>query len=106
MSTSHEYQGNPPTRLWKIVPFTMAAAMLLAGCGGEEKKDAASKQAAAPTVSVVVTPVVQKTVPLFTELTARTDATDSVDIRARVKAFLLTQNYSEGTMVKKGQVLF
>ena len=36
----------------------------------------------APTVSVVVAPVVQKTVPLFTELTARTDATDTVEIRA------------------------
>jgi membrane fusion protein (multidrug efflux system) len=55
---------------------------------------------------VVVAPVVQKTVPLITELTARTDATDSVDIRARVKAFLKTQNYVEGTMVKAGQVLF
>jgi membrane fusion protein (multidrug efflux system) len=29
-----------------------------------------------------------------------------VDIRARVKAFLTTQDYSEGTMVKAGQVLF
>jgi membrane fusion protein (multidrug efflux system) len=45
-------------------------------------------------------------VPLFTELTARTDATDSVDIRARVKAFLQTQSYAEGSMVKAGQVLF
>jgi membrane fusion protein (multidrug efflux system) len=54
----------------------------------------------------VVAPVVQKTVPIQTELTARTDATNSVEIRARVKAFLLTQNYTEGTMVKAGQVLF
>ncbi len=57
-------------------------------------------------MSVVVAPVVQKTVPLFTELTARTDATDTVEIRARVKSFLLTQSYTEGTMVKAGQVLF
>ena len=60
----------------------------------------------APAVSVVVAPVVQKTVPLVTELTARTDATDTVDIRARVKAFLQAQSYSEGTMVKAGQTLF
>ena len=107
MSTSHEYQGNPPKRLLRLVPFGAAiAAILLTGCGGEEKKEASAKQEAAPTVSVVVAPVVQKTVPLLTELTARTDATDSVDIRARVKAFLLTQEYAEGTMVKKGQVLF
>jgi membrane fusion protein (multidrug efflux system) len=55
---------------------------------------------------VVVAPVVQKTVPLYTELTARTDATNSVDIRARVKAFLKTQNYTEGALVKARQVLF
>ncbi len=55
---------------------------------------------------MLVAPVVQKSVPLFTELTARTDATDSVDIRARVKAFLKKQSYAEGTMVKAGQVLF
>ncbi len=44
--------------------------------------------------------------PIFTELTARVDATDSVDIRARVKSFLLNQSYEEGKMVKAGQVLF
>jgi membrane fusion protein (multidrug efflux system) len=79
-----------------------AITLLLASCGGKKEVSAASS----PTVSVLVTPVVQKTVPLFTELTARTDATDSVDIRARVKAFLKTQNYAEGTMVKAGQTLF
>ena len=52
------------------------------------KPRAPPDQGAPPAVSVVVAPVVQKTVPIFTELTARTDATDSVEIRARVKAFL------------------
>jgi membrane fusion protein (multidrug efflux system) len=79
----------------------------LCGCGSEKREQGEQKdRAAASAVSVVVAPVVQKTVPLFTELTARTDATGSVDIRARVKAFLQTQNYTEGTMVKAGQVLF
>src|SRR6185295_20061976 len=81
--------------------------MLLTGCGGSKKGEAERvAAAAAPEVSVVVTPVVQKTVPLITELTARTDATESVEIRARVKAFLKEQSYSEGTMVQAGQVLF
>jgi len=84
----------------------MAATILSTGCGG--KKTASKEQAAAtgPAISVVVQPVIQKTVPLYTELTARTDATSSVDIRARVKAYLKTQNYTEGAMVKAGQVLF
>jgi membrane fusion protein (multidrug efflux system) len=82
---------------------------VLAGCG-EKKKEEGEKSAEAapsgPPVSVVVTPVVQKTVPIYTELTARTDANDSVDIRARVKAYLQTQSYEEGKLVQKGQVLF
>ena len=79
---------------------------LLASCGGEKDGVQAKTEPAGPAVTVVVAPVVQKTVPIFTELTARIDATDSVDIRARVKAFLLTQSYDEGKMVKAGQVLF
>src|ERR1051326_5410123 len=107
MSSLFEYHSKRPSRPLKITILTFAAMVLLIGCGGEKKHEGgADRVAAAPAGSVVVAPVVQKTVPLFTELTARTDATDSVDIRARVKAFLLTQNYAEGTMVKTGQVLF
>ena len=83
-----------------------ATVILFSRCGG--KKDSAKEQtaeAAAP-VSVVVAPVVQKTVPIYTELTARIDATSSVDIRARVKAYLRTQTYTEGKSVRAGQVLF
>jgi membrane fusion protein, multidrug efflux system len=80
-------------------------SMFLVGCG--EKKEAKdAKGAAGPAVSVVVAEVQQKSVPIYVELTARADASDSVDIRARVKAFLKTQDYQEGTMVKKGQLLF
>lgn len=83
----------------------MAALAVLAGCGGEtDRVKATGKET--PTLSVVVAPVLQKTVPIVTELTARVDASDSVDIRARVKAFLLKQSYDEGKMVKAGQVLF
>ncbi len=81
--------------------------VLLAGCSDEKDAAVSAKSGAAPVaVSVVVAPVVQKNVPIYTELTARVDATDSVDIRARVKAFLLKQSYEEGKMVKAGQVLF
>jgi membrane fusion protein (multidrug efflux system) len=90
-----------------LAAYAVCTALLTGSCGAhssEQSKDGAAAEA--PAVSVVVAPVVQKTVPLFTELTARTDATDSVDIRARVKAFLQTQTYTEGTMVEAGQVLF
>jgi membrane fusion protein, multidrug efflux system len=90
-----------PTRM---ASYLSAIAILLTSCGTEKKAVTAASQP--PAASVVVARVSQRTVPLYTELTARTDATDSVDIRARVKAFLKTQNYAEGTMVKAGQLLF
>jgi membrane fusion protein (multidrug efflux system) len=106
MSSSVIYYSKKPARLVTIAAFAAAASVLLTGCGGEGKEAKATADQSAPAVSVVVASVVQKTVPLFTELTARTDATESVEIRARVKAFLQTQNYTEGTMVQAGQVLF
>jgi membrane fusion protein (multidrug efflux system) len=105
--------SSPTKASWKrpiwsvmIAGCLMATAILLASCGDEKEQAKAKSTPDAPTVSVVVTPVVQKTVPVLTELTARTDATETVDIRARVKAFLQAQSYAEGTMVKQGQVLF
>ena len=82
-------------------------ALIGTGCGGKEEaaKKAAAAAAGQP-VSVVVAPVVQKTVPVFSEFTARTDASDTVDIRARVAAFLESMSFQEGTQVKKGQPLF
>lgn len=83
-----------------------ASAVVVTGCGGKE--DAAKKAAGAagPAVSVVVGTVVQKTVPVYSEFTARTDASDTVEIRARVAAFLQSMHFQEGTPVKKGQPLF
>lgn len=106
MSSSTKFQWKRPT--WSLVVAGCAGsiAILLASCGGDKEQAKTPAVSDAPVVSVVVATVVQKTVPLFTELTARTDATESVDVRARVKAYLQTQSYSEGTAVKDGQVLF
>ena len=104
MSASSGCRSRRSKRLQLAAALGAALGVFLAGCGGEKTSVQASS--GSPDVSVVVKPVLQKTVPIFTELTARTDATASVDIRARVKAFLKTQNYSEGTMVKAGALLF
>ena len=50
--------------------------------------------------------MVQRTVPIRIELVARTDAQDTVEIRARLQAFLQQQHFTEGTLVKKDQLLF
>jgi len=88
------------------IALVATIAILSVRCGKEKKAAQDQPAQAGPAVEVVVVPVVQRTVPIYSELTARIDATDSVDIRARVKAFLKTQDYAEGSMVQAGQVLF
>ncbi len=68
-----------------------------------------SKQAQAPSgqpPAVVVAEITQQTVPLVREFTARTDASASVELRARVEGILQEQLFEEGKIVKKDQVLF
>ena len=79
---------------------------LLAACDGGKEGDKAKQAAAPPPPTVVVTEVVQKTVPIYGEFVAQTDAKETVEIRARVQAFLEAQHFTEGTIVKKDQLLF
>ncbi len=69
------------------------------GCAKEEK---AAPQA--PEVDVV--DVVQKDVPVYSEWVGTTDGLVNATIRAQVTGYLIKQNYKEGDLVKKGQVLF
>ena len=81
-------------------------AVSLIAC--DRGKDAEKKQAAPapPPPDVVVAEVIQKTVPIYSEFVAQTDAKETAEIRARVPAFLEAQHFTEGTVVKKDQVLF
>jgi membrane fusion protein (multidrug efflux system) len=87
-----------------LAAVTLAAS--LAACGGGKDADKAKQAAAPPPPAVVVTEVVQKTVPIYGEFVAQTDARETVEIRARVQAFLEAQHFTEGTIVKKDQLLF
>jgi membrane fusion protein (multidrug efflux system) len=89
----------------KTAGLFLMFALVLSNCGGESKAEK-EKAAAPPPVPVVVTPVIQKTVPIFSEFTAQADARDTVELRARVEAFLEGIHFEEGRPVKKGQLLF
>lgn len=67
----------------------------------------ATAQTPAPQApTVVVAEVIQKTVPLYEEFVARTEAIRTVELRARVEGFLEQVLFQEGSVVKEGQVLF
>jgi len=75
------------------------AAVSWIGC---EKKETAV--VAAPEVEV--TPVTQQDVPLYTECIATLDGYVNAQIQPQVSGYLMKQNYTEGTVVHKGAVLF
>jgi len=77
-----------------------AAALAALACG---KKEAPK---APPPPDVQVAQVVQRDVPIGSELTGTIKGFEDVEIRARVEGYLETIDYREGAEVKKGQLLF
>ena len=79
----------------------------LTACNQSKEADKAKQAAAAaPPPAVVVAEVIQKTVPIYSEYVAQTEAKETVEIRARVQAYLAAQHFAEGTIIKKDQLLF
>jgi RND family efflux transporter MFP subunit len=90
-------------RIQSDVAWTMmfaATAFAFAGC------EAQKAAPAPPPPDVVVTPVVQKDVPLYNEWVATLDGFDNAQIQPQVTGYIVAQTYREGSPVKKGQVLF
>jgi membrane fusion protein (multidrug efflux system) len=78
--------------------------LLIMACGSGEK--GGEKKAGPPPPTVLVAKVEQKTVPIYAEYVARTEARETVEIRARVEGFLEKVYFKEGSQVKAGQLLF
>jgi len=75
------------------------SALGLAGC----KKAA---QQAGPPPDVVVAEVVQRDVPVYMEVVGQTRGSQDVEIRARVEGYLDRVAFSEGSFVRKGDLLY
>ncbi len=82
------------------VLLAMLALLAVGGCHKEDVKSAPPP----PVVDVVA--VVQKDVPIYTEWVGALDGSINAVIRPQVTGYLIKQNYREGELVKKGQVLF
>ncbi len=85
----------------------IAAVPLLGGCFEEEKAAKAKMEAmmAAP-MEVPVQAVTVKDVPVYAEWIGTLDGFIDARINSRVQGYLFTQNYREGSFVKKGDLLF
>jgi membrane fusion protein, multidrug efflux system len=84
-------------RFWQLIASVILLSSL--GCGKSEQP-----QARPPEVEVVQ--VEQKDVPIWNEWIGTLEGFVNAQIKPQVTGYLLRQTYSEGSFVKKGQLLF
>ena len=83
-----------------IIGLIIIIVVCLASCKGK-------KEVQAPVIlEVPVVEVMQQNVALESEYTGQTYGDSDVEMRSRVEGWVLTMNFREGTMVKKGQLLY
>ena len=81
------------------MPILVVCFLLAVACS---KKEAPPP----PPPEVQVAAVVQKDVPIYIELVGATLGSEDVEVRARVEGYLVSVNFTEGSFVKKGQLLY
>lgn len=86
---------------WLPISVLATSALILTGCSEEKSQH---RQMPPPAVSVFS--VTDQKVGDYYEYVGRSEAINSVDIRARVEGFLVKRNFTEGGTVDKGQLLY
>ncbi|RJG08796.1 efflux RND transporter periplasmic adaptor subunit [Pseudomonas cavernicola] len=83
------------------VPLAALALVAISACG-----KAPEATSALPAAKVSVAQVLQQPINEWDELTGRLEAPEAVDIRPRVSGYIDKVAFSEGSLVKKGDLLF
>jgi RND family efflux transporter MFP subunit len=91
-------------RFWStsVLLFILSAVLTVAmlGCG---RTQAAGPP---PPPEVRVAPVVQQDVPVYSEWVATLDGYVNAQVRPQVSGYIIKQSYKEGSLVRKGDILF
>jgi RND family efflux transporter MFP subunit len=107
-SDAPKVKTTPPrttgTRLFLILLAIAAAALLYRYWGFWQGAPTAPAEMPAPVVTVSK-PLV-KEMQEWSDFTGQFEATESVEIRARVSGYLESVNFTDGQLVKKGDLLF
>ena len=86
-----------------IGALVVVASPLLAGCGSNP---APAQNAAPPPPTVTIAKPEKRTIVDEDEYVGRFVAIDSVEVRSRLSGYLASVNFTDGQMVKKGDLLF
>jgi membrane fusion protein (multidrug efflux system) len=91
---------NTKIEIWAAVVL-ISAALAAAGCTRSTSAAGSPRPA-----EVEVAPVEQRDVPVYREWIGTLDGMVNAAIKAQVSGYLLSQDYTEGSFVRKGQLLF
>jgi membrane fusion protein, multidrug efflux system len=91
---------NKKIEIWAAA-LLIPAALVATGC-----TSTTSAAGSPPPPEVRVIPVEQRDVPIHREWIGTLDGMVNAAIKAEVTGYLLSQNYTEGSFVRKGQLLF
>src|SRR5918912_4595591 len=83
-----------------VATAIVIVALLFVGCGRK------SQQASPPPPEVLVTTVQPHDVPRVLERVATLDGFINANINAQVQGYIISRDYKEGSVVKKGDLLF
>ncbi|NRB72318.1 MAG: efflux RND transporter periplasmic adaptor subunit [Xanthomonadales bacterium] len=91
----------PTSQFITSVFYLTLGSLLLSACGKP-----AGPQPGGAALTVLVTDVEQRDVPLSADIVGTTLGTQDVPIRTRVEGFLESMNFIEGSFVKQGDLLY
>src|SRR5947209_3449734 len=95
-------RNHPPAMAIHVAGLLSLTAFVFApGC-----EKAAATITEQPVPKVTTTPVVQQETTDYDEYTGNTEASEAVDIHARVFGYLKSIEFKDGDFVKEGQTLF
>ncbi len=86
-----------------LLGIASAAALAVSGCA---RNEAAEHKAMPPSPQVTVAAAISRKVTEFDEFTGRFEAVERVEVRPRVSGYISSVNFTDGSEIKKGDVLF
>ena len=108
-TTHHQPNPNRSRRRSQILVGTLVAALAVGlplAALSRLRAEPAAKPPSPPPPTVIVAPVERRMVTDYAKLIGHVDATETVDLRARVSGHIEAVNFQAGQLVKKGDVLF
>lgn len=89
-------------RIW----FLLLSAIIFSACSSTDTKQKAQASFVMPPLAVQTTQVTKEPTTLLFEYPATVKSTSKVNVRPKIKGVLLKKYYTEGSFVKKGDILY